>query len=84
MNAFLVAGTVLLAGFVPCGWVLVRAPHAIDAVVALELCGTLATLTFLCLALGFESSSYFNLPVICAVATWLGGLVFVRFLGRRL
>jgi multisubunit Na+/H+ antiporter MnhF subunit len=84
VNAFLVAGTVLLAGFVPCGWVLVRARLATDALVALELCGTLATLAFLCLALGFESSSYFDVPVVSAVVTWIGSLVFVRFLGRRL
>jgi multisubunit Na+/H+ antiporter MnhF subunit len=84
VNAFTIAGTVLLCGFVPCGWVILRAPRAIEAVVALELCGTLATLTLLCLALGFQNTSAFNLPVVCAFVTWVGGLIYVRFVGRRL
>jgi len=84
VNAFTIAGTLLLAGFVPCGWVLLRAQRTVDAVVALELCATLATLTFLCFAVGFNSSSYFNVPVICAVVTWIGGLVYIRFVGREL
>jgi multisubunit Na+/H+ antiporter MnhF subunit len=83
VNAFTIAGTALLAGFVPCGWMLVRGRH-VDALVALELCGTLTTLTLLCLALGFGNSSSFDLPVISAVVTWVGGIVCARFVGRRL
>ena len=82
MNAFTIAALVLLAGFVPCGFVLVRARRAADAVIALELCGTLATLTFLCLAVGFDGSSYFTLPVVSALVTWIGGLIYARFLTR--
>jgi multisubunit Na+/H+ antiporter MnhF subunit len=84
VNAFTIAATALLAGFLPCGWVVVRARWPIDALVGLEVCGVLATLVFLCLAQGFNTSSYFNLPVISAVSTWIGGLVYARFLGRRL
>lgn len=83
MNAFLVAAVALLAGFVPCGVVIVRA-HIMDAVVALELAGGLATLAFLCLAAGFDRASYFSVALVCAVLTWISGLVYARFLGRWL
>lgn len=65
----------------PLGAVCVLA-REIDGVAALELCGALATLVFLCLAEGFHRSAYFDVPVICAAVTWIGGLVFARFFGR--
>jgi multisubunit Na+/H+ antiporter MnhF subunit len=81
MNAFTIAGMALLAGFVPLGVVCV-VQRVIDGVAALELCGALATLTFLCLGEGFHRSAYFDVPVVCAAVTWIGGLIFARFLGR--
>jgi multisubunit Na+/H+ antiporter MnhF subunit len=81
VNAFTIAGFALILGFVPLG-ALCLVAREIDGVVALELCGVLATLAFLCLAEGFHRSAYFDVPVICAVATWIGGVVFVRFFGR--
>lgn len=83
MNAFTIAALALLAGFVPLGVVVLRA-REIDGVVALELCGVLATLDLLCLGEGFHRGVYFDVPVICAAVTWIGGLVFARFLGRFL
>ena len=83
MNAFLIAATVLLAMLVLPGIVLVSA-RPIDAVVALELCGTTITLVLLCLAEGYHRSVYFNVPLIAAAVVWIGGLVFTRFLGRFL
>lgn len=83
MNAFTTAATVLLAGFVPIGFVALRA-RPIDGVIALELGGAIATLVLLCLAEGFHRSSYFDVPVIAALVVWLGALVYVRFLGRFL
>jgi multisubunit Na+/H+ antiporter MnhF subunit len=81
MNAFLVAGTILIAGFIPLVAVCAAA-REIDGLVALETCGTLATLAFICLAEGFKQSSYFTVPVICAGVTWIGGLIYARFLGK--
>ena len=83
MNAFLTAAMVLLIGFVPVGVVCLRG-RAIDGVVALELGGALATSILLCLAEGFRRSSYFDVPIVCAVLTWVSGLLFARFLGRHL
>jgi multisubunit Na+/H+ antiporter MnhF subunit len=74
---------VLLVATVIPGIVCVRA-RTIEAVVALELCGTLATLALLCLAQGFDRSIYFNVALVSAAATWIGGLVFARFFGRVL
>jgi len=65
------------------GIVCVRA-RTIDAVVAVELCGTLATLTLLCLAEGFHRGIYFNVALISAGTSWIGGLIFARFFGRVL
>ena len=82
MNVWLVAATVLLGGLLPCGWVLLRG-GILDALVALELASTLATVVLLLLAEGFHRSSYFNLPILLAGLSFVGSLVFVRFLGDR-
>lgn len=83
MNAFEIAATVLLGGFLPLGAVLLRG-RPIEAVVALELCGALMTLVLLCLAEGFHRSTYFAVPIVSALLTWVSGLIYVRFLARRL
>jgi multisubunit Na+/H+ antiporter MnhF subunit len=83
VNAFTLAATVMLAGFVPILAVAVRS-GPIDALAGLELAGALATTVLLCLAEGFGRSSYFDVPVVCAAATWVSGLVFARFLGRHI
>lgn len=83
MNAFEIAGTVLLVGFIPLlGCVFAR--RAIDGLVALELTGTLTVLVLLCFAEGFHRSFEYGVAVVAAVTVWGGGLVFARFLGRWL
>lgn len=81
MNAFLVAATVLLAALAP---LLMAASlrRPIDGLVAVEASGAVATLTLLCLSVGLGESILFTVAVIAAVASWIGGLVFARFLGR--
>jgi multicomponent Na+:H+ antiporter subunit F len=83
MNAFTIAGTVLLAGFVPVLAVCARG-GAVDALIALELAGALTTTVLVCLAEGLGSSAMFGVPVVCATVTWVGGLIYVRFMGRHL
>ena len=82
MNVWLLAATVLLAGLVPCGWVLLRA-RLLDALVAFELTSTLVTVVLVLLAEGFHRSSYFVVPLVLAALSFVGALVFVRFLGDR-
>ena len=83
MNAWLVAGTALLVGLLPCLVVCLRAP-IMDAVVALELTGVVVTLVLLVLAEGFDRSSYMILPLVLSVLSFAGSLVYVRFLDRWL
>jgi multisubunit Na+/H+ antiporter MnhF subunit len=81
VNAFLVAATVLLAALVP---LLLAASfrRPIDGLVALETAGAVSTLTLVCLSVGLGQSIFFTVAIVAAVASWIGGLVFVRFLGR--
>lgn len=81
MNAFLIAATALLAILVFPGFVLVTG-RPIDAVVALQACGTTIVLVLLCLAAGFHQSIYFNVALVAAFCIWTGGLIYVRFIGR--
>jgi multisubunit Na+/H+ antiporter MnhF subunit len=82
VNVWLLAATVLLAGLVPCGWVLLR-ERLLDALVAFELTSTLVTVVLVLLAEGFHRSSYFVVPLVLAALSFVGALVFVRFLGDR-
>jgi multisubunit Na+/H+ antiporter MnhF subunit len=83
VNAFTVAAAALIAGLVPLlGVAFVRRP--IDGLVALELASSIGVLTLLCLAEGFHRGFEFELGVIGAVSSWIGGLVVARFLGRWL
>jgi len=83
VSVFLIAASVLLVAMIVPGIVCIRA-RTIDGVVALQLCSTLATLTLLCLAEGFHRSIYFNVALVCAASSWIGGLIFARFFGRVL
>lgn len=81
MNAFTLAATVLLAALAPLlAAASLRRP--IDGLVVLETAGAVATLTLLCLSVGLGESILFTVALIAVVASWIGGFVFVRFLGR--
>jgi multisubunit Na+/H+ antiporter MnhF subunit len=77
----LIAATALLVMLVLPSIVIVRA-RPIDAIVALQLFSTTMVVVLLCLAEGFHSSVYFNVPLVCALCVWVGSLVLVRFVGR--
>ena len=81
LTAWLVSAAVLLAGMTLCGLAAARRP-AFEAIVALEMAGTLVTIALVCLAVGFQRSAYGNVPVIAAVLNWVGSLVYIRFLDR--
>lgn len=82
MNVWLIGGTILLAALLPCGVVLIRAP-ILDALVALELVATLATVALLLIAEGYHRSSYFAVPIVLAFLNFVGALIFVRFLSDQ-
>lgn len=79
MNAWTLAAAVLLVALVPLGVVLLRAPLA-DALVALELAGTIGVLALLLLAEGFSRPSYFVVPLTLAPLSAVGAVLFARFL----
>ena len=81
MNAFLIASTVMLAALAPL-LVVASLRRPIDGLVALQAAGSVTTLALVCLSVGLGNSLYFTAAVIATVATWIGGLVFARFLGR--
>ena len=81
MNAWLIAATVLLAGLVPCGIVLLRGT-IVEALVALQMAGILQTLVLLLLAEGFHRPPFFDLALVLALLSLAAGLVFARMLER--
>jgi multisubunit Na+/H+ antiporter MnhF subunit len=83
VNVWLWGATALLLGFVPCGWVALRETR-MDALVALELAGTLATLVFVLLVQGFDRASYYSVPISLAFLSFVGALLLARFFGRHL
>jgi multisubunit Na+/H+ antiporter MnhF subunit len=82
VNVWLAAATTLLVALLPCGWVVLRG-RLTDALVGLELAGTLVTVVLVLLAEGFHRSSYFVLPLVLGGLSFVGALVFIRFLGDR-
>jgi multisubunit Na+/H+ antiporter MnhF subunit len=82
VNVWFVGATILLLALVPVGWVLVRG-EILDALVALELAGTVVTLILLLISEGFKRNSYYTLPLVLAFTNFVGVLIFVRFLGDR-
>jgi multisubunit Na+/H+ antiporter MnhF subunit len=83
VNAWLWAATALLALLVPLLGVAAFAPR-LDALVAVQAAGAIATLALVMLAEGFERSAYTILGVVAAVLGFVGSLVFVRFFEREL
>lgn len=83
MNAFLWAGTALVALELPLLLFAVRAPR-LDALVALQAAATVWTLALVLLAQGFHRTAYTVLGLTAAVLSFAGTLVFVRFFEEEL
>jgi multisubunit Na+/H+ antiporter MnhF subunit len=83
VNAFVWGATGLVLGYIPLLWVVARR-RPVDGMVALEAGGILLVLVLLCLAEGFHRSFAYGVAIVAAVMSWIGGLVFARFLGRWL
>ena len=82
MNVWLWGATALLVGIVPCGWTAMRATR-VDALVSLELAGTVSTLALVLLSEGFNRASYMGVPLALAFLSIVGSLLIARFLGRH-
>jgi len=84
MNEWLLAAALLLlGGIVPCGVVCFLAP-TIEALAALELAGTLASVALLLFAEGIHRQPFADLAIVLAALSFVGALAFARFLERDL
>ena len=83
MNEWILAAIVLvLGGLVPCLVVCVTA-SAMEGLVALEMAGVIAVLVLLLLAEGFQRQPFVDLALVLAVLSFVGALIFVRFMERE-
>jgi multicomponent Na+:H+ antiporter subunit F len=80
-TGWLIAGAVLLAGAFPLLWVCLRGT-ILEALVAVELAGTITTLVLLVIAEGTHRQPFFDLAFVSALLSFGGGLAFARFLER--
>ncbi|WP_316740800.1 monovalent cation/H+ antiporter complex subunit F [Streptomyces sp. MK7] len=80
-EGFLIAASALLAGLLPLLAVGMREPP-VDGLVALELAGATTTLALVCVSVGTGSSSATGVALLMALLSWVGGLLFARFLDR--
>ena len=83
MNVWTLGAAAALLGFVPLLWVVAHATR-IEALVAVQAAQGLATIVLILLAEGFHRSPYFVLPDALAVLSFVGTLLFARFMGRHL
>lgn len=83
MNQWLWAATALLALEGPLA-VYAAFARRLDALVALEAGASIAALSLIALAEGFQRTSYTILAVVASILAFAGGLVFVRFFEREL
>lgn len=83
MNPWLLGAIVLLAaGFAPALWLGSRNGPA-DRLVGLELGGVVVTLVLMSIAQGVAQSSYLIVPLVLAVVSVAGILVYTRLLAPR-
>jgi multicomponent Na+:H+ antiporter subunit F len=81
VNAYLTLAAVLLATLGPLLWLCLRAP-LMDALVAVQLAGTIVTLVLLLIAQGTGRDPFFDLAIVSGVLSFAGGLAFARFFER--
>jgi multicomponent Na+:H+ antiporter subunit F len=80
-TGWLIAGAILLAACIPLLWVCLKR-SIFEALVALELAGTITTLVLLIIAQGTHRQPFFDLALVSALLSFGGGLAFARFLER--
>ena len=73
------AAALMIAGLGPTMLLAFRGPAA-HRVLGLELAGTVGTLVLLVLSQAFDQSSYLILPLVLALLSFAGTLVFTRLL----
>ncbi len=82
MSIWLVTDVVLLLGFVPCGWVILRSKELCDWVVALQMTGIIAVLVLLILAQAMSRPSFYDLAVALSLLSFPAGMMLAHFIQR--
>jgi multicomponent Na+:H+ antiporter subunit F len=83
VSIYLIAAAVMLVGLAPLIVFATRASPP-DGLVALNIGGDIATLVLLLLAAGTGREPFFDLAVVSALLSFVGGLAYARFLERWL
>jgi multicomponent Na+:H+ antiporter subunit F len=83
VSIHLIAAAVMLVGLAPLIVFATRASPP-DGLVALNIGGDIATLVLLLLAAGTGREPFFDLAVVSALLSFVGGLAYARFLERWL
>lgn len=80
---WLVAGLVLIAGgLAPAAWLGLRS-GPLERVIGLQLAGAVLVPVMLLLTFGYHQTGYLIVPLVLAVLSFAGNLVFLRLLGDR-
>ncbi|HET6879023.1 MAG TPA: monovalent cation/H+ antiporter complex subunit F [Pirellulales bacterium] len=83
MNLWLAASLALVVALVPCAAIVLRG-SPVNRLVAINMAGTITSLTLLLLALGRSQPSFCDLALASAILNLPAGLVFTRFMERSL
>jgi multisubunit Na+/H+ antiporter MnhF subunit len=80
LSLWLVGAVVLLVGaLVPAGWLASRG-SAVDRLIGVEMGSAIVTLELVLFAQGIGNSSYLIVPLVLAVVSFAGTLVYARLL----
>jgi multicomponent Na+:H+ antiporter subunit F len=82
VNGWLLAALILLVGGLPPGLYLGSRGDAVDRLVGLQLTSATAVGFLMVFAYAYDRSSYLILPLVLALLSLAGTLVFTRLLGR--
>jgi multisubunit Na+/H+ antiporter MnhF subunit len=83
MNVWTLGAAVSLIGFLPLLWVLARETR-VEALVAVQAAQAVGTLVLVLVAEGFHRSTYFVLPDALAILSFVGTLLYARFMRKHL
>ena len=83
MTLLLGAGLVLLVGALAPALFLGLRGDTVERLAGLQLSGALLVPTMLVLSYGYDQTSYLMVPLVLAVLSFAGVLVFLRLLGNR-
>lgn len=82
MSVWLIAGTALCLGLVPCALSCLRSGR-MRAIVALEVAGVVAAMSLLVLSVHFRRQPFADLGLVLAVVSFAGALAFLRHVERH-